>query len=115
MIESDSIHGESSPEAFNRTRIRLCREFEEQLNRASSLMIVANACVLWNAVHLSQVIKELREEGFDFKPDDLRHVSLYAFEHIIQYGQYFFNLKLRRRKDAFSEAHELWTDRPLPC
>jgi hypothetical protein len=23
---------------------------EEQLNRASSLMIVANACVLWNAV-----------------------------------------------------------------
>ncbi len=77
------------------------------MNRASSLMIVANACVLWNAVHLSQLIKEPREEGFDFEPDDLRHVSLYAFEHIIQYGQYFFNLKLRDRKDALSNAHAL--------
>ena len=41
------------------------REFEEQLNRATSLMIVANACVLWNAVHLSELVKELKEEGFD--------------------------------------------------
>jgi hypothetical protein len=36
-----------------------------------------------------------------------QHVSLYAFEHIIQYGQYFFNLKLRDRKDALSNAHAL--------
>ena len=83
------------------------REFEEQLNRASSLMIVANACVLWNAVHLSELVKELKEEEFEFEPDDLRHVSPYAFEHIIQYGQYFFNLKMRDRKDALSNAHEL--------
>ena len=69
------------------------REFEEQLNRSSSLMTVANARVLWNVVHLSEVIKKLREDRFNFEPDDLKHVSLYAFEHITQYGQYFFNLQ----------------------
>ena len=83
------------------------RDFEEQLNRASGLMILANSCVLWNAIHLSEVVKELKEEGFDFEPDDLRHVSPYAFEHIIPYGQYFFNLRRKERKDALSEAHNL--------
>ena len=83
------------------------REFEEQLNRASSLVILANCCVLWNAVHLSEVYQALQSEGFDFEPQDFHHVSPYAFEHIIPYGQYFFNLRRRDRKDAFSNAHRL--------
>ena len=83
------------------------REFEEQLNRASSLAILANACVLWNAIHLSELVKQLKKEGFDFEPGDLEHVSLYAFEHIIPYGQYFFDLRRRERKDALIEAHNL--------
>ena len=58
-------------------------------------------------MHLSELVKELKEEGSEFEPDDLKHVLLYAFEHIIQYGQYFFNLKLRDRKDALSNAHAL--------
>ena len=56
------------------------REFEEQLNRASSLVILANACVLWNAVHLTEVYQELQSDGFEFEPEDFLHVSLYAFE-----------------------------------
>ena len=83
------------------------RDFEEQLNRASSLAILANACVLWNAVHLSEVYQQLQSEGFEFEPTDFLHVSPYAFEHIIPYGQYFFNLRKKQRKDAFSKAHWL--------
>ena len=77
------------------------------MNRASSLMIVANACVLWNGIHLSELVKELNEEGLDFEPADLEHVSLYAFEHIISYGQYFFDFRRKERKDALIEAHNL--------
>ena len=61
------------------------REFEEELNRASSLAILANACFLWHAVHLSEVYQQLQSEGFEFQPADFLHVSLYAFEHIIPY------------------------------
>lgn len=83
------------------------REFEEQLNRASSLMIIANACVLWNAVHLTELYHQLIAEGFDFKPDDFLHVSPYAFEHIIPYGQYFFKTRRTERKNAFADAQTL--------
>ncbi len=53
-------------------------------------MILANACILWNAVHLSEVYQQLQSEGFEFQPGDFLRVSLYAFEHIIAYGQCFF-------------------------
>ena len=65
-------------------------------------MIIADACILWNAVHLTELYHELVAEGFDFKPEDLRHTSPYAFEHIIPYGQYFFKKRLTERRDAFS-------------
>ena len=70
-------------------------------------MILANTCVLWNAVHLSELYRQLRSEGIDFRPEDFRHVSPYAFEHIIPYGQYFFNLRRKRRQHAFSKASQL--------
>ena len=69
-------------------------------------MILANACILWNAVHLSEVYQELQSEGFEFEPEDFHHVSLYAFGHIIPYGQYFFNLRRKDRKDAFRKARD---------
>jgi TnpA family transposase len=83
------------------------REFEEQLNRASALLILANACVLWNSVHLSEIYQELKSKGIEFLPEDFRHVSPYAFEHIILYGQYFFNLRRKVRRDAYSRAQRL--------
>ncbi len=83
------------------------REFEEQLNRASALLILTNACVLWNSVHFSEIYQELQSEDFDFLPEDFRHVSPYAFEHIIPYGQYFFDLRRKERRDAFSKAPHL--------
>ena len=72
-------------------------------------------------MHLSELVKELKEEGFEFEPDDLSHVSLYAFEHIIQYGQYFFNLKLRDSTENQNIGDRLmWTAagallRDMPC
>ena len=86
------------------------REFEGQLNRASALLILANACVLWNSVHLSELYEELQAEGLDFRPEDFRHVSPYAFEHIIPYGQYFFDLRRKERREAYSKAQRLWPD-----
>ena len=72
-----------------------------------SLMIIANACVLWNAVHLTELYHQLVAEGFDFKPEDFLHTSPYAHEHIIPYGQYFFRKRRSERSDAFSEIQML--------
>jgi TnpA family transposase len=83
------------------------REFEQQRNRASALLILANACVLWNTVHLTEVAKRLKEAGVDLKPEDFEHVSPYAFDHIIAYGQYYFDFRRKDRQGAYTEAHYL--------
>jgi TnpA family transposase len=83
------------------------RDMDQQLHRASALLIMANACVLWNSVQLSRAVQELRAAGIHFHPEDFHHVSPYAFEHIIPYGQYFFNLRKRGDDDAYSMAQIL--------
>jgi TnpA family transposase len=83
------------------------RDMDQQLHRASALLILANACVLWNSVKLSEAVRELRTAGIHFRPEDFHHVSPYAFEHIIPYGQYFFNLRKRGDDDAYSMAQIL--------
>lgn len=74
------------------------RSLEQQLSRASALLVLANACVLWNTVHLAHAARELRSVGVRFEPEDFLHVSPYAYEHIVPYGQYFFNLEGNGRK-----------------
>ena len=78
------------------------RDFEQQLNRASALLLLANACVLWNTVRLSEIYKQIKKEGLPCEPEDFRHISPYAYEHIIPYGEYVF----RRRPDEGQEAFE---------
>jgi TnpA family transposase len=82
------------------------RDMDQQLQRASALLILGNACVLWNAVRLSEMVQEFRRIGLTFTREDFRHVSPYAFEHIVPYGQYFFNLN-RDQEDAFHRAKGL--------
>lgn len=83
------------------------RDFEQQSQRASALMILGNACVLWNAVRLSEMAADFKRNGLSFTPEDFRHVSSYAFEHIVPYGQYFFNLRRKDQADAFARAKGL--------
>jgi TnpA family transposase len=83
------------------------RDMDQQLHRASALLVLANSCVLWNSVRLTEVVQELRTANIHFSPEDFRHVSPYAFEHIIPYGQYFFNLRKKGEDDSFSKARGL--------
>jgi TnpA family transposase len=83
------------------------REFEQQLNRASALLFLANACVLWNTVRLSETYKKLREAGLPCDPEDFRHVSPYAHEHIVPYGEYVFRRKPEEGREAFDRARQL--------
>lgn len=83
------------------------REFEQQLNRASALLFLANACVLWNTVRLSEAYKQIKQEHLPCEPADFRHISPYAFEHIIPYGEYVFRRKPEEGREAFDRAKVL--------
>jgi hypothetical protein len=49
----------------------------------------------------------LRTEGMEVSPEDFRHVSPYAHEHILASGQFFFNLRRKERQDAYLKAQRL--------
>jgi TnpA family transposase len=66
---------------------------EKQINEASCLNLVVNAVVLWNTVYMQEAIKQLREEGYDIKDDDLKHLGPARHEHINPYGHYSFNVQ----------------------
>lgn len=83
------------------------RELEEQASRASCLAVLANVVILWNSVHLTTQLKALRAKGIEVLPEDFRHVSPYAYEHVLPYGQYVFDLRKRHNREAFVQAQKL--------
>jgi len=83
------------------------RDLEHQANRASALTVLANAVVLWNSVQQTRVIKLLRAEGYKPEPQDFQRISPYAHEHVLPYGQYIFDMRRRRNRNAFVQAHVL--------
>lgn len=83
------------------------RAFDQQLNRASALLLLANACVLWNTVRLSEMYKQIKKEGLPCEPEDFRHISPYAFEHILPYGEYVFRKQPGEGREAFEKAKQL--------
>jgi TnpA family transposase len=83
------------------------RDFDQQLSRASALIVLANACVLWNTVHLTELVQRLRLEGVEVSPEEFRQVSPYAHEHIVPFGEYRFDLRRRERREAYLNARQL--------
>lgn len=83
------------------------REFDQQLNRASALLLLANACVLWNTVRLSEIYKQIKKEELPCSPEDFRHISPYAFEHILPYGEYVFRRQPEEGREAFEKAKQI--------
>lgn len=55
-------------------------------------------------MHLTERLEILRAEGMEIDPDDLRHISLYAYEHILPYGEYAFDFRRRSRTGALVKA-----------
>jgi TnpA family transposase len=83
------------------------REFEQQLGRASALLFLANACVLWNTVRLSEMYRALKVEGWEIDSEDFRHVSPYAYEHILPFGEYRFRRQPGEGREAFENAKRI--------
>ena len=73
----------------------------------SALLLLANACVLWNTVRLSEMYKQIKQEGLPCEPEDFRHISPYAFEHILPYGEYVFRKQPGEGREAFEKAKQL--------
>ena len=60
---------------------------EEQL---SSLGVVTNAIIYWNALYLEKVLEQMKTEGYDCSEELICKLSPLLFEHINFVGKYSF-------------------------
>ena len=64
-------------------------DYEEVMNKASSLSLLSNAVLVWNTVHIAAIVDRLRAAGHQIKDADLARVSPLIHAHINANGSYF--------------------------
>jgi hypothetical protein len=67
------------------------RDYEEMMNKASCLSLLCNAVLVWNTVHMSRIIEQLRATGVTVTDEDVALISPLAYAHVIPNGTYFFD------------------------
>jgi TnpA family transposase len=64
-------------------------DYEEVMNKASSLSLLSNAVLVWNTVHIAGIVDQLRAAGHEIQDADLARVSPLTHAHINASGSYF--------------------------
>jgi TnpA family transposase len=77
-------------------------DYEAVMNKASCLSLLSNAVLVWNTVHTTRIVDQLRAAGHQVKDEDLARVSPLAYAHVIPNGSYFQSP--RRRPEAVPET-----------
>jgi hypothetical protein len=64
-------------------------EFMEKIIKYNHL--VANAVIFQNVVDLTEILQQLKREGYLWERDDVAALSPYITAHIKRFGDYFFD------------------------
>ncbi|OES24322.1 tn3 transposase DDE domain protein [Alteromonas macleodii] len=64
-------------------------DYEEIMNKASSLSFVSNAILYWNTIKISDIVEQLRQQGEEIDDETLSHISLLPYKHVLPNGTYF--------------------------
>jgi TnpA family transposase len=78
---------------FHGQRGELRQRYREgQEDQLGALGLVVNAIVLWNTLYMEAALKQLRDEGFEVKAEDVARLSPLVHTHINFQGRYSFVL-----------------------
>jgi TnpA family transposase len=66
------------------------RDYEEIMNKVSALSLLSNAVLVWNTVHMTRILDQLRDGGHHPQLDHLARISPLAHAHVIPNGTYHF-------------------------
>jgi TnpA family transposase len=66
-------------------------DYEEIMNKASSLSLVSNAILYWNTIQIDKIVASLRQQGEEIDDDTLSHISLLPYKHVLPNGTYFID------------------------
>lgn len=66
-------------------------DYQEIMNKATSLSLVSNAILYWNTSRISDIVDNLRMQGEDISTEALSHISLLPYKHVLPNGTYFID------------------------
>lgn len=66
-------------------------DYEEIMNKASSLSLVSNAILYWNTSKIKDIVANLRANGENVEDETLAHISLLPYKHVLPNGTYFID------------------------
>jgi len=75
---------------FGRRGVMRDRAFQDQMHRASCLVIVMAAIIAWNTVYLMDAVTALRATGEEIPDELLPHIAPLGWRHINLLGRYEF-------------------------
>jgi hypothetical protein len=84
-----------------------------QRYRASGLILLAAAIILWNTVYLQRAVDHLRKQGIEPGPDDLAHLSPLGWEHINLTGDYAWEVEETLNPDQFRPLRTRASELPM--
>lgn len=91
-MESD--HGFSKWFSFGGERIIAHNEPEEQEKMIKYNDLIANAVIFHNVVDLTEILSELKREGYLLTREDVAALSFYLTSHIKRFGDYLVDLEV---------------------
>ena len=59
---------------------------EEIMNKVSCLSLVSNAVLDWHTLNIDEIVDTLKSQGEEIYKEDLAHLSLLPFRHVIPNG-----------------------------
>jgi Tn3 transposase DDE domain len=59
------------------------------MNKATCLSLLSNAVMVWNTMHMTRIIAQLRASGETITEEECARISPFASAHVIPNGTYF--------------------------
>jgi hypothetical protein len=85
-----TISADGTRIAFNQGEFR-SGDYFEIMNKASCLSLLSNAILVYNTVHIGNILDQAQAAGRVFPPEAIAHVPPLLFDHVIVNGTYDFS------------------------
>ena len=76
------------------------RQEEQQQVTVQSMSVLTNIVLVWNTIYIQEILKELKNEGYQVNEEDFEHISPAPFEHINRLGKYNFNDEIKLEENG---------------
>ena len=90
----ESYNGFSKWFCFGGDGIIANNDPEEQEKIIKYNTLVANAVIFQNTVDLTEILQQLKREGYLIDPEDIKSLSPYLTEHIKRFGDYWLDMNI---------------------